>query len=283
MLFGIWLFEAMKITGIREIENINNQNTFNEVQFPSQTLAYGSGSQLDIALLYAAVLEAVGINSAIIIMSTGEILCAIDLGIPYDAPITAGLFHGTDKLLILGDEAWLPVAISRLENGFTSAWQEGIRQINLLQSSDEYAELIIVETAWDIYPPVPFPSLGVSVNLPETRTLGTASNTAISAYINSEFPPMITAVQARIRSNPTAALYNQLGNLFLRSGRISEAKTAYEQAANMGSVGAMITRGNLERNENNFAAAERWYRQALSRDPQNTAAMNAIENLQTRR
>jgi len=282
MLSGIWLLEAMRITGIRELENNSKINSA-EVQFPSQTLANGSGSKLDIALLYAASLEAGGVNSAIIIMPTGDILCAINLGIIFDAPVTAGLFNGTDKLLILGDEAWLPVSVSRINNGFTNAWQEGVRQLHALQTSGEYAELIIIENAWANYPPVSFPSLGVPVTLPDTRTLSTSSDAAIRAYIDSEFPPLIAAVQASIRTSPTAALYNQLGNLFLRSGRINEAKAAYEQAAGLGSVGAMVTRGNLERNENNFAAAERWYRQALERDPQNAAALNALENLQARR
>jgi len=286
MEFCIWLLEGMRIAGVREDASLGARESRGfapEAQFPSQTLAYGSGSLLDITLLYAAALEAVGIPAALIIAPDGDLLCAVDLGINYNDPVTEALFNGADKLLILGDEVWLPVSLSRFSEGFFAAWQEGVSRLDRVFKSGENVEVIIVEDAWELYPPVSFPSPGIHVDLPETEALARASEAALQSYINSELLPKIYAIRDQIRSRPDAALYNQLGNVYLRSGMISDAKAAYEQAAGMGFAGAMVNRGNVALNENDFMAAERWYRQALSREPGNRSALNGLENLETRK
>jgi hypothetical protein len=277
---GIYMFEAIRVAVKREQRDVSK---IEEVQFPSQTLAYGLGTVRDIALLYAASLEAVGIESALIIFPDGEILGAANLGIKRDDAVTAALFNGPDKLLVIGDGVWLPVSMSRLNNGFTAAWQDAIRRIDNLLESGESAEMIFIEDAWEHYPPVPFPALGIRLALPNSNSLSTASDTVIQNYISAEFTPKLTAVQEQIRRRPAAALYNQLGNLYLRSGMIPQAKSAYEQAAGMGSVGSMVNRGTIAIFENDIALAERWFLRALAREPANNSALRGIEFVEVRK
>ncbi|MDR0400454.1 MAG: tetratricopeptide repeat protein, partial [Treponema sp.] len=75
----------------------------------------------------------------------------------------------------------------------------------------------------------------------------------------------------------TAALYNRLGILLVRSGQTGEAKAAYERAAGMGLVPAMTNRGNLALIEKDYASAERWFKEALARDPGNQTALRGME------
>jgi Tfp pilus assembly protein PilF len=63
-------------------------------------------------------------------------------------------------------------------------------------------------------------------------------------------------------------------------GRTAEAKAAYERAAGMGSVPAMTNRGNLALGERDYAGAERWFRQALTIDGQNQAAIRGLERVE---
>jgi Tfp pilus assembly protein PilF len=51
----------------------------------------------------------------------------------------------------------------------------------------------------------------------------------------------------------------------------------------MGSVPAMTNRGNLALIEKDYAAAERWFRQALERDPENAAALRGVEKINAQR
>jgi len=282
---GIWLFEAVRqIVGRGLSANTEARGRREgEAQFPSQTIAYGSGSPLDAALLYAACLQSVGISAAFIMLPTGEIIAALDLGMSRDDASAAALFDGPNKLLVVGNEVWLPAAISRLREGFTVAWQEAIRSVDSLNESGGNGEMIIIEEAWKTYPAAPFPSLGIRLVMPDSSAVNTAANAVVRAYINSEFAPKLRTVQQQIQRNPSASLYNQLGSLYLRSGQMAQAKGAYETAAGMGSVGAMVNRGNIALSENNIAAAERWFRQALAREPNNRGAARGIEFVEARK
>jgi Flp pilus assembly protein TadD len=73
-----------------------------------------------------------------------------------------------------------------------------------------------------------------------------------------------------------------LGIILVRSGRMAEARAAYERAANMGLVPAMTNRGNLALIEKDHAAAGRWFALALARDPTNRAALRGTERLKER-
>jgi Flp pilus assembly protein TadD len=77
-------------------------------------------------------------------------------------------------------------------------------------------------------------------------------------------------------------LYNRLGILLVRSGQTVDAKAAYERAAGMGSVPAMTNRGTLALIEKDYATAERWFAQALDREPENEAALRGIEKIEGR-
>jgi TPR repeat protein len=51
----------------------------------------------------------------------------------------------------------------------------------------------------------------------------------------------------------------------------------------MGSVPAMTNRGNLALIERDYPAAERWFKQALTQDPANSAAQRGLEKIEERR
>jgi tetratricopeptide (TPR) repeat protein len=143
--------------------------------------------------------------------------------------------------------------------------------------------MIIIGDAWAAYPPAAFPSQGIRLVLPDSNTVSAAAAAATQNYIRSELVPKISAMQEQIRRAPSASLYNQLGNLLLRSGQIPQAKSAYETAAGMGLAGAMVNRGNIALNENDISGAERWFRQALAKDPQNRQAIKGMEFVEARK
>jgi Tfp pilus assembly protein PilF len=64
---------------------------------------------------------------------------------------------------------------------------------------------------------------------------------------------------------------------------MTEAKAAFEQAAGMGSVSAMVNRGNIALLEKDSAAAEQWFKQALSAQPEHAAALRGMEQVSAQR
>jgi hypothetical protein len=275
--FGIWLFEGMRVFGIDVTGNREQVRNNREIQFPAQTLVYKSGTALDTGLFFAAVLESAGIPAALIPLED-DFVTLIGLGVTEAGAAT--LFNGTEKILIVNDEVWLPLSMNALNDGFTAAWNAAAGELNAFFGRAGTVEFIVPENAWEIFPPAPFPALGVRIRQPDLNDIRRRADTALNAYITSEINSLIQTVQRQIQSAaglPLAGLYNRLGILQARSGRTAEAKTAYERAAGMGSVPAMNNRGNLALNENDYAAAERWFRQALQVQPENATALWGLE------
>jgi len=265
--YAIWLLEGLKAGGVI-LGNVYADKP--EVQFPAETLAFRSGTSRDLALLFAGCLESVGIPAAFVQMEN-DFIVAVSLGVNTSAAET--LFNGTGKILIINDSVWLPLSMAAFNEGFTAAWTRGVNVLNENFKAGKQADFVMVEEAWAVYPPAPLPEQGGRV----VRTDGAAAarevNRAIQQYIEQEIQPIVNQVQTRISAAPTAALYNRMGIVQVRSGRIAEGKANYERAAGMGSVPAMTNRGNLALIERDYDTAERWFRQALSRDSQNSAAL----------
>jgi tetratricopeptide (TPR) repeat protein len=271
---AIWLMEGLRAAGIKRAYTYANEN---QAQFPAETMSYGTGNRRDLALLYAAVLEGVGIPTAFI-KTENDFLLAFSLGVGMSAAET--LFNGTDRILIVDDEVWLPLSMNAFNYGFMAAWTQAIVTLNESSKSGNDLDFVMVEEAWAVYPPAPLPELGGRTVRPNTEMAANEVKSAMAQYIEQELRPILARVQVQVNSNPTAALYNRIGILQARIGRITDAKAAYERAAGMGSVPAMTNRGNLALSEQDYQAAERWFRQALTIDSQNQTALRGMERVE---
>jgi tetratricopeptide (TPR) repeat protein len=243
-------------------------------------LSFRSGNSRDLALLFAGGLESVGIPAAFVQIEE-DFLVAVSLNVNQIAAET--LFNGTGKVLVIDNEVWLPLSMNAFNEGFTAAWALGVKVLNETFGSGKHADFVLVEEAWASYPPAPFPEQGGSVVRTDANAAAREVNRAVQQYIDSEITPILRQVQTQINENPTAALYNRLGIVQVRAGRIAEGKANYERAAGMGSVPAMTNRGNLALSENDYATAERWFRQALARDNQNSAALRGLEQVEEKK
>ncbi|MDR0444221.1 MAG: hypothetical protein LBH44_12540 [Treponema sp.] len=283
--YAIWLLEGLRASGIRLGETYaagNEEHKRSVVQFPAETLSIGTGSNRDLALLFATGLECVAIPAAFAQIDgtkgSDEFIAAVSLNINKGAAET--LFIGTDKILVLNNEVWLPLSMNAFNEGFMTAWAKGVAAFNEAFKAGTTVDFVMVEEAWAVYPPAPLPGLGGRVIRTNTTAATEAVSRAMQAYITQEINPLIQRVGGGQGNLTLAARQNRLGILFARAGRMAEAKAAYERAAGMGLVPAMTNRGNLALAEKQFAIAERWFRQALQREPKNTAALRGLEQVE---
>ncbi|MDR2543323.1 MAG: hypothetical protein LBC80_07750 [Treponema sp.] len=272
--YAMWLFEGLRASNIRLGETYTDDT---EAQFPAETLSFRTGSSRDLALLFASALEGVGINSAFF-QTEDELLVAVSLNIRQSAAET--LFNGDARIIIINDNVWIPLSMSAFNEGFTAAWNSAIAALNTIFAADTFVNFITVEDAWAMYPPAPLPQLGRGVIHTDYEPARREVNRAIQAYIDQELTPLIRQVQTQANAAPTGVLFNRLGILQARAGNIAAAKTAYERAAQLGSVPAMTNRGNLALSEQDFTAAERWFRQALAREPGNPTALRGLDRVE---
>jgi tetratricopeptide (TPR) repeat protein len=288
MQAAIWLFEGFRSAGLwQEGSGAPGSDAVVDIQYPTQTLAYRSGSVTDLGLAYTAALEASGIPSAFIALAD-DFIAAFYLGITLKE--AASSFNGTANLLIVNDEVWLPLSMAAFNEGFSKSWKAAPPRIDRMLAEGEDASFIILQDAWTVYPSAPFPALGVRNVMPESKDLGERAETALKDYLATEIQPLIASVSKQISDKvrdggagqELAALHNRLGALYVRAGNMKEAGAAYEKAAGLRSVAAMNNRGNMALRDRDFAKARRWCGEVLRIDPENPAALLGLEKIKQR-
>jgi hypothetical protein len=105
------------------------------LQFPRQTLAFRSGDCDDLSVLYAALIEAVGVPAAFI-TTPGHIFVGVRLNTTEDEARRTFLFPD-DLIYTDGGEVWLPVEVTALRGTFLEAWSLGARQWREADRTDE--------------------------------------------------------------------------------------------------------------------------------------------------
>ncbi len=130
---AIGLFESVRLYGISYVIDpktpyavfSKDSTSLDFLQFPRQTMVYKAGDCDDLSVLYCALLESVGIETAFI-TAPGHIFMAFSLGISEeDARKT---FSNPDEFIYENEQVWVPVEITLFKEGFLKAWQTGARE-----------------------------------------------------------------------------------------------------------------------------------------------------------
>ncbi|MBN1242167.1 MAG: tetratricopeptide repeat protein [Spirochaetales bacterium] len=232
------------------------------LQFPQQTLAYRSGDCDDLSILYASVLESLGVPAAFLTVP-GHILVAVDLGIGrYEAE---RLFQRPGDLVESGGTMWLPIETTVQGKSFTYAWDEGARQWR-----DGFAKgsatLIPVRDAWKTFPAVVLPGTPAATPTPPERATLGAFRTELAAILARELDSRVAALQAEFKRTGDAAVLNRLGVLYARYGQFDKAEAQFlESAKRKESVAVLYNLGNLAFAAGRMADALAWYQKAVKK------------------
>jgi tetratricopeptide (TPR) repeat protein len=248
---AIALHEALRQLGIRYVVDpsssyveLSKQKSLPDyLQFPSQTLDYKSGDCDDLAILNCALLEALSIETALITVPA-HIYMALRIDqTPEDA---RRQFARPQDLILIGDQVWLPVEVTAINESFLKAWAEGIRQWNENASANE-AKLYPVHEAWTVYEAVGFASEPLKIDLPPASGLLQSFKEQIDSFIQREIEPQKSRLEVSIRQNPHDPRYlNSLGILYARYEHTDQAIQAFQQSLKVREyVPALVNLGNV--------------------------------------
>jgi len=131
------LFDALSELGIRyHSDPLIPFYRDDRVQYAYETLELKSGDCDDLVVLYASLLESVGINSAFVEVRDPEAELA-HVYLMFNSGIIAQdghLISSNDKRYVLRENSigqktvWIPVETTILEDGFEEAWKSGALQ-----------------------------------------------------------------------------------------------------------------------------------------------------------
>lgn len=283
--YAIFVFEGMRLSGINcKADETTPYDVFHTdfesrdyIQYPYQTMLYKAGDKDDLGILFMSLLQSTGIDTAFIPASE-DFIVAFNLKL--SSSKVNSLFDGSDRILDIDDEIWIPVSMASIKEGFVNSWYKAIEELNEMKENEEDIEFYAISEAWKSYPSAGF-SGGEDFNiLPNEKTLISAAETNLSRYITAEFGPQIAAVQEMIKQQGLSVKsLNQLGMLYVRAGMYSSAAKVFEKSASMGSTTAMVNLGNIASLQKKYVEAKQWFEKVLEIAPDNKTAKKNLESI----
>ena len=273
------MYEALRLFGMSYVVDPKSSyvdmsaqsGAIDYLQFPRQTLKYKSGDCDDLSILYNALLEAVGIETAFITVP-GHIFAAVALSLsPEEAQRS---FSRPDRLIVDRGVVYVPVEATMFAKGFNAAWAEGARQ---WQAAGTAGRLIPVREAWKIYEAVGLREADPELSYPPSGTVIASYRRELDRYVSDELAPQVAGLEAEIRSSgATAKNLNRLGVLYARYGRYAEAEGEFRRILKQegeGYLPALVNLANISYLRGDTAAAASWFDRALRQDPRNRIAL----------
>ncbi|MFW6289303.1 MAG: tetratricopeptide repeat protein, partial [Spirochaetota bacterium] len=248
LLYAIQLFEALGQAGIRYVIDPNSayeslsedRHAIDYLRFPNETLAFGAGDCDDLSVLYATLLESVGVATAFI-TTPGHILIAFDTGVaPHDSD---RIFDSTERLIVRQGTVWMPVETTELARGFTAAWLSGATQWNTAAQAGT-AGFFTAREAWAAYPPAG-PRTDAPVPEPDLDGTTVAARRELEAYRQIELEPKLRRLVGSAEDATRPAIENRIGILHATYGLFDEALNHFRSAAAGGYVPALVNEANV--------------------------------------
>jgi tetratricopeptide (TPR) repeat protein len=281
LCMAMGLHEALRLYGLSYV--VDPKTPFTEfskdklsvdfLQFPRQTLTYTAGDCDDLSILYSALLESVGIETAFVTIP-GHIFMAFSLDME---PNTArNSFLRPDDLIYSDGKTWLPVEITMVKENFLSAWETGAKEWRENAASDQ-AKLFPMHNSWNEYKPVGLPGTS-SVSMPDRLAVVNSFKTELVRFIDGEIYPQVSKLQVEIKQNNNAAKYvNRLGVLYGRYGLTDKAVVQFEMIINNTEyLPALINMGNISFLKKDIKEALEYYQRASAKDPDNPKVLLSV-------
>jgi len=233
--YALGIFEALKLYGLNYVIDPNssyidiseNAAVVDYLQYPSQTLMYRGGDCDDLSILYCSLLESTGIDTAFITIP-GHIYMAFDLGMT-EADAREKFFD--PGLLIFRDgQAWAPVEITMVKDGFVKAWRVGAKQ---WVDNDHIgsAAFYSIKEAWKRYRPSGLQNAAARFDLPDEAKAMTAFDTAVDRFVSRELEPIVAEYEKRLASNRTPETLNDYGMSLAKVGLLDAAWEKFAESA----------------------------------------------------
>ena len=160
LVAAMGVYHALRQVGVRLaaaagdpcVEPTGGPEQVIRLRYPRETLRDRTGNCAELAILYCAMLESLGVESALV-MVPGSVYPAFSLGVT--AAQRRGLMNRPEELIVTEGTVWVPVDLGDLSGGFLEAWGRGAERWR--QQGGERGRLIRIREAWRTYGAVELP------------------------------------------------------------------------------------------------------------------------------
>ncbi|MEW5816361.1 MAG: hypothetical protein AB1798_13310 [Spirochaetota bacterium] len=284
LLLALGLHEALDLYGLTYvidpttpyIEFSENELAIDYLQFPKQTMEFMAGDCDDLSILYSALLESVGIETAFV-TTPGHIFVAFALELAPDEARKTFLYP--DDLIFREGKSWLPVEITTRGSGFLKAWQVGAKEWRE-NASKNLSGFFPMHPAWELYEPVGFPGTP-NISMPDKNAIVTAFKTEVSKFIGREIYPQESKLLAELKRNQgDERTVNKLGVLYARYDLDEKAEEQFQKILKTKEyLPALLNMGNLYYLKADLKNAQMYYKRAEKVAPDNPKVLLSVARI----
>ncbi len=282
--YAIGMFESERLYGLNYVVVPANdysvkhglKDYIDSVQFPHQTLANRGGDCSDLAILFATLMQSVGVEAAFITIP-GHIFAAFDTSLTEAAAKES--FYDPGLLVFQGGKAWIPVEVTMVKDGFIKAWRVAAKEW-ADNSRAGAAAFYRLPECWKVYPSAAFPDVNPRFTLPDDTDTALAFDGALDRFVAREIEPKVQSLEAAVAKSDPKLRANELGILFANYGMLKESWKYLSESAKAGQQEAWTNLGNVAYLRKDFNLALSYFQYALSLNESDDYALLGLARCQ---
>ncbi len=282
--YAIGMFEAERLYGLNYVVVPANdysvkhglKDYIDSVQFPHQTLANRGGDCSDLAILFATLMQSVGIEAAFITIP-GHIFAAFDTGL--DEAAARASFYDQGLLIFRDGKAWIPVEITMVNDGFIKAWRVAAKEWADNERAGA-AAFYRLPDCWKVYPSAAFPDVNPRFALPDESETALAFDGALDRFVAREIDPELRSLEAELAKQAPEIRENEVGILYANYGMLKESWKQLSDSAKAGCRQAWTNLGNVAYLRKDFKLALSYYQWSHKLDGGDDNALLGIARCQ---
>lgn len=262
------------------IEFSENIEAVDYIQFPRNTLHYKSGDCDDLSILYASLLQAVGIETAFITIP-GHIFMAFALTLPPEE--ARKTFSNSGDIIIGEDRVWVPVEITKVNSSFLEAWKVGAVEWTEHDAAGK-ARMYPMQASWKIYEPIGYIGEPAEFTFLDDREIASIYGEARERFINREVFAQTKGILETIEQrgkNPRAL--NKLGTVHARYGQYEKAQEYFFESLELRETFPVVMNiGNLHFVRDNLEDSLTYYARAEKLNPESAVLFLQLSRVHNR-
>jgi hypothetical protein len=273
------LFRGIQTLGLKYVADPLSPfgaDSLDYVQFPTETLTSKSGDCDDLAVLYAALGQSIGIP-VLLVMTPGHVFVAAATGVPKQSAYLVSSAPG--ELLSFDGQLWVPIETTKLDGTFSDAWAAATKEIAKWRSSKDKMTLLDLRSAWKHFPPSDLKPTIAEITPEDPAKLSAALErelTELDTKRKQGFETELAGIEAKIKKVAAAKrddLLVEKAVVLAEMGRDAEAKTLLEEIVQRSKTNmvALNNLGNISMINQNVKEAHTLYRDALAHEAKRKA------------
>ncbi len=201
-----------------------NPQVVDSVSLPRDTLHRATGDCDDLTVLYCAMVEAVGKESAFITVP-GHIYAAVNTGVA--ARDWATVHPDRGMTIVAQDTVWVPVEITMIGKGtFLDAWRRGMAEYAALDSDPQKRRLYLTREAHAVYRSVGLKETDLGLQYGDKAAIARGFAGDIGALVDL----LLADARKEAEASGTPRAWNRLGIRSSEYGRYEPAEGAFRKA-----------------------------------------------------